>query len=86
MTWTIAKAEIWLFSIDIAWERKCDGLTQRLNVVSYNDGMMFLYASQWFVDDQIRSFKLEDVARRFVIDQSEITNLWNLVYFNGESA
>lgn len=84
MTWTIAKAEIWLSSVDIAWQREFDGLTQRLNVVSYNDGMMFLYVSQWFVGDEIVSFKLEDVARRFVIDQSEITNLWNLVYFGGE--
>ena len=86
MTWTIAKAEIWLSSVDIAWQREFDGLTQRLNVVSCNDGMMYLYASQWYQDGKIRWFKLEDVARRFVIDQSEITNLWYLVYFNGESA
>ena len=85
MEWTLSKAEVWLSSVDIAWERKCDGLSQRLNVVSYNDGTMHLFASQWFIDGKIRSYKLNDVARRFVIDQSEITNLWNLVYFGGES-
>jgi hypothetical protein len=84
MTWTISKAEVWLSSVDIAWQRDVDGLTQRLNVVSCNDGTMHLYASQWFMYGKIRSFKLDNVARRFVIDQSEITNLWNLVYFNGE--
>ena len=83
---TNTKAEIWLSCVDIAWERKCDGLTQRLNVVATNEGQMHLFASHWFINDQIRSFKLDNVARRFVIDQSEITNLWNLVYFNGESA
>lgn len=86
MTWTIAKAKIWLSSIDIAWQRECDGISQRLNVVSCNDGPMYLFASQWFIDNKICSFKLDNVARRFVIDQSEITNLWNLAYFNGESA
>ncbi len=86
MSWTITKAEIWLTSVNIAWERKCDGLTQRLNVVSCNDGNMFLYASQRYQDGKIRSFKLDNVARRFVIDQSEITNLWNLAYLNGEAA
>lgn len=86
MDWKVTKAEIWLSSVDIAWQRECDGISQRLNVVSCNDGMMFLYASQWLGDGKIRSFKLDNVARRFVIDQSEITNLWNLVYFNGESA
>ena len=85
MDWTITKAEVWLSSVDIAWERKCDGLSQRLNVVSCNDGPIYLFASQWFVDGKIRSFKLDNVARRFVIDQSEITNLWKLAYFNGES-
>ena len=85
MDWKVTKAEIWLSSVDIAWERKFEGLTQRLSVVSSNDGMMFLYASQWLGNGKIRSFKLNDVARRFVIDQSEITNLWNLAYFNGES-
>ena len=86
MIWTISKAEIWLSSVDIAWKRECDGITQRLNVVSYNDGQMFLYASQWYQGGKTHSFKLDNVARRFVIDQSEITNLWNLVYFEGESA
>jgi len=85
MTWTLSKAEIWLSSIDIAWERKFEGLTQRLNIVATNDGPMFLYASQWFIGDEIRSYKLDSVARRFVIGQSEITNLWNLAYFNGEA-
>ena len=85
MLWDISKAEIWLSSVDIAWERKCDGLTQRLNVVATNEGPMHLFASQWFVDGKIRSFKLDNVARRFVIDQSEITNLWNLAYFGGEA-
>ena len=84
MLWTNTKAEIWLSSVDIAWERKFEELTQRLNVVACNDGTMFLYASQWFIDGKIRSFRLDNVARRFVIDQLEITNLWNLVYFNGE--
>lgn len=86
MIWTVSKAEIWLSSVNIVWTCEVDGLTQRLNVISCNDGRMFLYASQWFVGDEIVSFKLDNVARRFVIDQSEITNLWNLVYFNGESA
>ena len=85
MDWKVTKAEIWLSSVDIAWERKFEGLTQRLNVVACNDGMMHLFASQWLKDGKIRSFKLNDVARRFVIDQSEITNLWNLAYFGGES-
>ena len=85
MDWKVTKAEIWLSSVDIAWQREFEGLTQRLNVVSYNDGTMHLFASQWFIDGKIRSYKLNDVARRFVIDQSEITNLWNLVYFTGES-
>jgi hypothetical protein len=84
MEWTISKAQIWLSSVDIAWERKCDGLTQRLNVVSCNEGQMHLFASHWFIEGKIRSYKLDSVARRFVIDQSEITNLWNLAYFNGE--
>jgi len=83
MEWTNTKAQIWPLSVDIAWERKSEGLTQRLNVVATNDGPMHLYASQWFIGDEIVSFKLDNVARRFVIDQSEITNLWNLVYFNG---
>lgn len=85
MEWKVTKAEIWLSSVDIAWQREFEGLTQRINIVSCNDGMMFLYASQWFIDGKIRSFKLDNVARRFVIDQSEITNLWNLAYFTGES-
>jgi hypothetical protein len=85
MDWTVSKAEIWLSSVDIAWERKFDGLTQRLNVVATNEGPMHLFASQWFVDGKIRSYKLDSVARRFVIDQSEITNLWNLAYFGGEA-
>ena len=85
MIWNVTKAEVWLSSVDIAWERKFEGLTQRLNVVSCNDGEMHLFASQWFIDGKIRSYKLDNVARRFVIDQSEITNLWNLVYFNGEA-
>jgi hypothetical protein len=84
MDWTNTKAQVWLSSVDIAWERKCDGLTQRLNVVSCNEGQMHLFASQWFVDGKIRSYKLDSVVRRFVIDQGEITNLWNLAYFNGE--
>jgi hypothetical protein len=84
MEWTKTKAQVWLSSVDIAWERKCDGLTQRLNVVSCNGGPMHLFASQWFIDGKIRSFKLDNVARRFVINQSEITNLWNLAYFEGE--
>ncbi len=86
MDWTNTKAEIWLSSVDLACERKCDGLTQRLNVVATNEGPMHLFASQWFINGKIRSFKLDNVARRFVIDQSEITNLWNLAYFNGEDA
>jgi hypothetical protein len=85
MIWTVSKAEIWLSSVDIAWTREFEGLTQRLNVVSCNDGTMHLYASQWFIGDEIVSFKLDNVTRRFVIDQSEITNLWNLAYFGGES-
>lgn len=85
MEWTLFNAGIWLSSTDITWRRECDGITQHLNVVSCNDGMMFLHASQWFIDGKIRSFKLDNVARRFVIDQSEITNLWNLAYFTGES-
>jgi hypothetical protein len=85
MIWNISKAEIWLSSVDIAWQRDVDGLTQRLNVVSCNEGQMHLFASQWFLNDKIVSFKLDNVARRFVIDQSEITNLWNLAYFTGES-
>jgi hypothetical protein len=86
MSWTTTKAEIWLTSVDIAWIRKFDGLTQRLNVVATNEGPMHLFASQWFVDGKIRSFKLDNVARRFVSDQGEITNLWNLAYLNGEAA
>ncbi len=84
MDWKVSKAEIWLSSVDIAWQREFDGISQRLNVVSCNDGVMHLFASQWFIGDEIVSFKLDNVTRRFVIDQSEITNLWNLVYFNGE--
>jgi hypothetical protein len=85
MIWTVSKAEVWLSSVDIAWTREVDGLSQRLNVVSCNDGNMFLFASQWLEDCKIRSFKLDNVARRFVIDQGEITNLWNLAYFGGEA-
>jgi len=85
MDWTISKAEIWLSSVDIAWTREVDGLTQRLNVVSCNDGTIHLYASHWLDGGKIRSFKLDSVARRFVNDQSEITNLWNLAYFGGEA-
>lgn len=85
MEWKVAKAEVWLSSVDITWTREVYGISQRFNVVSYNDGTMHLFASQWIVGDKIVSFKLNDVARRFVIDQSEITNLWNLVYFEGES-
>ena len=85
MEWNISKAQIWLSSVDIAWQRKFDGLTQRLNVVATNDGPMHLFASQWFDDCKIRSFKLDNVTRRFVIDQGEITNLWNLAYFGGEA-
>jgi hypothetical protein len=84
MDWTITKAEIWLSSVGIAWIRKLDGLTQRLNVVCCNEGQMHLFASQWIDGCKIHSFKLDNVARRFVIDQSEITKLWNLVYFGGE--
>ena len=85
MIWTNTKAEIWLSSVDIAWERKFEELTQRLNIAACNDGTMYLFASQWYQDGKIRSFKLDNVARRFVIDQSEITDLWNLAYFGGES-
>ena len=85
MDWKVSKAEIWLSSVDIAWQREFEGLTQRLDVVSCNDGMMFLYASQWFQGGEIVSFRFNDVTRRFVIEQSEITNLWDLVYFNGEA-
>ena len=86
MEWKVVKAEIWRSSIDISWTRESGGLNQRLNVVTSNDGMMYLLAMEWISGDKIHSFKLDNVARRFVIDQSEITNLWNLVYFNGESA
>ena len=86
MEWKAVKAEIWLSSVDIAWTREFGGLNQRLNVITSNDGMMYLLAMEWVLGDKIHSFKLDNVARRFVIDQSEITNLWNLVYFNGESA
>jgi hypothetical protein len=86
MIWTISKAQVWLSSVDIAWQRDVDGLTQRLNIVATNDGPMHLFASHWFINGEIRSYKLDSVARRFVIDQCEITNLWNLAYFNGEAA
>ena len=86
MDWKVVKAEIWLSSIDISWTRESGGIHQRLNIVTCNDGRMFLLAMEWILGDKIHSFKLDNVPRRFVIDQSEITNLWNLVYFNGESA
>ena len=83
MGWTVIKTEVWLSSVDIAWTREIDGMHQRLFVCVSND-KLFAYASEWMVGYKIRSFKLDNLERRYLIEQSELTALWQEVYFNGE--
>jgi len=85
MEWTVTKAEVWLTSVDIAWTREIDGLNQRLFVCVSSD-KLFVTASQWIHGFKIRSFKLDNVEKRYLLDQSELTALWNHAYFNGETA
>jgi hypothetical protein len=83
MEWKLVKAEIWLSSVDMAWERECDGIHQRLHVIC-DDKEMHAYAATWMLFDKRRVYQLNKIKRRFVISQYEITGLWNEVYFNGQ--
>ena len=86
MEWTLSKSEVWLSSVDITWSREFEGYNQRLFLSVSNAGDMFGFASHWESGSKIRSFKLDHMSRRFVTDQKEITDVWNLIYFEGESA
>jgi hypothetical protein len=83
MEWKLVKAEIWLSSVDMAWERECDGIYQRLHVIC-DDKEMHARGATWMLFDKSRVYQLNKIKRRFVISQEEITGLWNEVYFNGQ--
>ena len=85
MEWTVTKAEVWLSSVDIAWTREIDGLNQRLFICVSND-KLFITASQWMVGHYFRTFILDNVEKRYLMEQSELTAMWNLVYLNGVPA
>ena len=85
MEWTVIKTEVWLSSVDIAWTREIDGLNQRLFVCVSSD-KLFVTASQWMLGHPIRTFILDNVEKRYLLEQSELTAMWSHVYFNGESA
>ena len=83
MQWVVTKAEVWLSSVDMAWERECDGVCQRLHLICEGD-VMHGMASQWLGFEKRRVYSLGKIPRRMVISQEEITGLWNQVYFDGE--
>lgn len=85
MEWTVIKTEVWLTSVDIAWTREIDGINQRLFVCVSND-KLFVTASQWILGYPIRTFILDSVEKRYLLNQSELTAMWNHVYFNGVPA
>lgn len=82
MEWKIVKAEIWLSSTDIAWEREHDGYNQRLYVMVAEEGVMHCRASHWYENGISRSYAWT-VDKRHVLSNAEITALYNEVYFNG---
>ena len=81
MEWKIVESEIWLTSVDITWAREYDGINQRLRVMVDN-GVMHCRASEWVTHGGTRSYFLT-VDRRHVLINSEISALFNEVYFNG---
>ena len=85
MEWTLSKSEVWLSSVDITWTREFNGYYQRLFLSVSNEDDMFGFASHWESGSKIRSFKLDHMSRRFVTDQKEITDIWDLIHFEGES-
>ena len=84
MDWTLSKSEVWLTSVDIVWTREIDGLNQRL-FVCVSGEKIFATASQWVLGFEIRTFVLDNIEKRYLLNQSELTAMWNHVYFNGES-
>lgn len=84
MEWTVIKTEVWLTSVDIAWTREVDGMNQRLFVCVSNEKILAT-ASQWIIGYPIRTFILDNVEKRYLLNQSELTAMWNNAYFNGES-
>lgn len=83
MEWTIASTEIWLTSTDITWTREHDGINQRLHVMVHNE-VMYCRAYQWMAEGVTRSFYLE-VERQHVLNNKEVSALFNNVYFNGSA-
>ena len=82
MEWRIVESQIWLSSVDITWYREYDGINQRLHVMVDN-GVMHCRAYEWVTYGVTRSYYL-DVDRRHVMSNTEISALFNEVYFNGK--
>lgn len=83
MEWKIESAQVWLASTEIVWTREVDGINQRLWLAVENDKNMFARATEWVSGYKERAYTLDKIGRRHVINQSEISALWNEVYFNG---
>ena len=81
MEWTVTSSEIWLTSVDITWTREYDGINQRLCVMVHNE-VMYCRAYQWTTYGSTRSFYME-VDRQHIINNKEVSELFNTVYFNG---
>lgn len=81
MEWKIVSAEVWMASVDITWERECDGYNQRL-LVQVSGEHMYCRTYHWVGMSKPRCFT-KTIDRRHIMTNKEVSALYNEVYFNG---